>query len=118
MALAGRDFRATRRLLFGALVVGSVIVGGWWVNGIVGDDAFEPRTLVSFSFARPVGDTLLYAMLASGTKVDFGVGSVLGVILGAFAAARGSGEFRWEAPMMRARSGATSSERSSWGPGV
>ncbi|GJE79403.1 hypothetical protein CJNNKLLH_0729 [Methylorubrum thiocyanatum] len=97
-ALAGRDFRATRRLPFGALVVGSVIVGGWWVNGILGDDAFEPRTLVSFSFARPVGDTLLYAMLASGTKVDFGVGSVLGVILGAFAAARGSGEFRWEAP--------------------
>ncbi|GBU15872.1 MULTISPECIES: YeeE/YedE family protein [Methylobacterium] len=98
MALAGREFRNNRRLLFGSILIGCLIVAGWWTNGIVGFDEFETRAVGSFSFARPVGDTLLYAMLASGTKVDFGVGSVLGVLLGAFLAARGTGEFHWEAP--------------------
>ncbi|KQQ14204.1 SoxT protein, YeeE/YedE family protein [Methylobacterium sp. Leaf123] len=98
LALAGRDFRQRRRLLYGAIVIGGVIVAGWWTNGVAGYDEFETRAVGSFSFARPVGDTLLYAMLASGMTVDFGVGSVLGVLLGAFAAARSAGEFHWEAP--------------------
>jgi uncharacterized membrane protein YedE/YeeE len=98
LAFAGRDFRNNRRLLYGAIAIGCVIIAGWWTNGIAGYDEFETRAVGSFSFARPVGDALLYAMLASGMTVDFGVGSVLGVLLGAFAAARGAGEFHWEAP--------------------
>lgn len=98
VALAGRDFRHSRRLLYGAIAIGCLIVAGWWTNGIAGYDEFATRAVSSFSFARPVGDTLLYAMLASGMEVDFGVGSVLGVVLGACVAARSSGEFHWEAP--------------------
>lgn len=98
VALAGRDFRKCRRLLYGAVAIGWLIVAGWWTNGVVGYDEFATRAVGSFSFARPVGDTLLYAMLASGTKVDFSVGSVLGVLVGAFVAARSADEFHWEAP--------------------
>ncbi|MDP4024686.1 YeeE/YedE family protein [Methylobacterium sp. NEAU 140] len=98
VALTGREFRQSRRLLVGAVVIGCVIVAGWWTNGSAGFDAFETRAVGSFSFARPVGDTLLYAMLASGTTIDFGVASVFGVLLGSFAAARRAGEFHWEAP--------------------
>ncbi|MER2266007.1 YeeE/YedE family protein [Methylobacterium oxalidis] len=97
-ALVGPGLRKSRRLLYGAVAIGCLIAAGWWTNGVAGHDEFEARAVGSFSFARPVGDTLLYAMLASGMKVDFGVGSVLGVVLGAFAAARGGGEFHWEAP--------------------
>ncbi|WP_091712868.1 YeeE/YedE family protein [Methylobacterium phyllostachyos] len=98
VALTGKDFRRTQRLLIGAIAIGVVIVAGWWTNGSAGFDEFETRAVGSFSFARPVGDTLLYAMLASGTRIDFGVASVLGVVLGSFAAARAAGEFHWEAP--------------------
>ncbi len=97
-ALVGPGLRKSRRLLYGAVAIGCLIAAGWWTNGVAGHDEFEARAVGSFSFARPVGDTLLYAMLASGMKVDFCVGSVLGVVLGAFAAARGGGEFHWEAP--------------------
>jgi uncharacterized protein len=97
-ALASRAFRETRRLLVGAIAIGCVIVAGWWANGVAGFDEFETRAVGSFSFARPVGDTLLYVMLASGTKIDFGVASVFGVLLGSFASARYAGEFHWEAP--------------------
>ena len=74
------------------------IVAGWWATGAIGHDGFEDRAIASFSFARPVGDTLFYAMLASGLRVDFAVGSVLGVLCGAYLAAWGLREFRWEAP--------------------
>lgn len=98
LALAGGEFRKSHRLLYGAVAIGGIIVAGWWANGVAGYDEFETRAVGSFSFARPVGDTLLYAMLASGMTLDFGVGSVLGVLLGAFAAARRADEFHWEAP--------------------
>jgi uncharacterized membrane protein YedE/YeeE len=41
---------------------------------------------------------MLYFMLASGLQPDFPVGTVLGVIIGAFLAAKTAGQFRWEAP--------------------
>jgi uncharacterized protein len=97
-ALTSGAFRETKRLLVGAIVIGCVIVAGWWANGSAGFDEFETQAVGSFSFARPVGDTLLYAMLASGTKIDFGVASVFGVLVGSFASARQAGEFYWEAP--------------------
>ena len=37
-------------------------------------------------------------MLASGLQPDFPVGAVIGVITGAFLAAKIDGHFRWEAP--------------------
>jgi uncharacterized membrane protein YedE/YeeE len=37
-------------------------------------------------------------MLATGLRPDFPVGAVLGVLVGAFLAARSAGQFRWEAP--------------------
>lgn len=98
LALTGAGFRRTPRLIWGGLTIGLLIAAGWWANGIAGYDAFETRTVGSFSFARPVGDTLFYAMLASGLRIDFGVGSVLGVLAGAYLAACARGEFQWEAP--------------------
>ena len=97
-ALAGRDFRHAPRLLCGAAVVGSVIVAGWWVNGVLTFDAFDTRNVGAFSFVRPVGEALLYAMLSSGVSIDFGAASVVGVLVGAFVAAMVRREFRWEAP--------------------
>lgn len=86
------------RLLATGIGVGLIVVLGWWATGIAGFDAFETRRVESFSFVAPLGDTLLYFMLASGLRPDFSVGAVLGVVVGAFAAARTAGQFEWEAP--------------------
>ena len=63
---ANRDFRATREMIVGGLVIGAVIVGGWYVSGHVGFLAEDPKTLEekfvatnsgrmeSFSFVAPV----------------------------------------------------------------
>ena len=49
------------------------------------------------SFTAPVGRTLIFLMTATAGGVSFSVGSVVGVMLGAFAGSMLRGLFRWEA---------------------
>lgn len=98
LALADRAFRRSRLLIVTGAGIGSLIVVGWWITGVAGYDPLGMRRVESFSFVAPLGETLFYAMFASGVRIDFPVGAVLGVLAGAFVATRVSGEFRWEAP--------------------
>lgn len=98
LAFASPAFRSSRRMIATGVAIGALIVLGWWATGVVGQDPFELRRVESFSFVAPLGETLFYAMLASGARPDFPVGAVLGVLAGAFLAVRSTGEFRWEAP--------------------
>jgi uncharacterized membrane protein YedE/YeeE len=95
---AHAGFRKSVKPVATGVGIGLLVVLGWWATGVVGFDAFEARRVESFSFVAPLGDTLLYLMLSSGVRPDFPVGAVFGVIVGAFLAARGAGEFRWETP--------------------
>ncbi|MCC6196480.1 MAG: YeeE/YedE family protein [Burkholderiales bacterium] len=105
-----RDFRATPELILGGVVVGLVVVGGWYVSGHVGFLAEDPATLEekfvatnsgrmeSFSFVSPVAYTLELLMFWSDTTriVTFGIAGVLGMLAGSFAYALVSKSFRWE----------------------
>jgi hypothetical protein len=109
-ALTDRDFRASKEMIVGGVVIGLVIVGGWYVSGHVGYVAEDPATLEekffasnsgrmeSFSFVAPVGYTLELLMLWSDTSriVTFGIAGVLGMLAGSAAYALASRTFRWE----------------------
>ncbi|SIS49288.1 YeeE/YedE family protein [Phaeovulum vinaykumarii] len=49
------------------------------------------------SYTAPVGRTLLYLMTSTGGGLSFSVGSVAGVLIGAFTGSMLRGLFRWEA---------------------
>ncbi|PJI40374.1 YeeE/YedE family protein [Ferrovibrio sp.] len=89
-------FRAKPVLILGGGVVGLTIIGGWAVTGILGADDFEPVPLASMTFVAPVGSTLQYLMTFTGARLDFGISTVFGVILGAFLMAKADGSFRIE----------------------
>ncbi len=107
---ANRDFRATPEMIVGGLVVGAVIVGGWYVSGHVGYLAEDPATLEekffgtssgrmeSFSFVSPIGYLLELLMLWSDASrtVTFGIAGVLGMLAGSAAMALATRTFRWE----------------------
>lgn len=95
---APANISKSMRVFAPGIAVGLIVVLGWWATGIAGSDPFDARRVESFSFVAPLGETLLYLMLASGLRPDFPVGAVLGVVAGAFVAARTSGQFEWEAP--------------------
>lgn len=107
--LARPEGRSTQTLL-GGLGIGAVIVGAWWVSGVLGHVAEHPRTLEesfvatntggmeSFTFVAPIAYTLDWLILYSDSskRLSLGIVSVLGVIAGSAAAALASGRFRWE----------------------
>ena len=97
-ACAHAGFLRSVRSVATGVAVGVIVVLGWWATGVAGFDSFETRRVESFSFVAPLGETLLYLMLASGLRPDFPDGAVLGVVVGAFLATKTAGEFRWEAP--------------------
>jgi uncharacterized membrane protein YedE/YeeE len=83
-------------LIWGALV-GLAIVSGWAGTQWALDARFTGLPVHSHSFTAPLGETLLFLMTSSGGGLGFGVGSVLGVLAGAFVGSLIKGHFRWEA---------------------
>ncbi|MGD9924750.1 MAG: YeeE/YedE family protein [Pseudorhodoplanes sp.] len=97
-AFAHRGFRATPRFAITGVLIGLIVVGGWWATGIVGYDSFDTRRIESFTFVGPLGETLLYGMLSTALSVDFPIGAVIGFVAGAYMAAVTDGTFRWQIP--------------------
>jgi uncharacterized membrane protein YedE/YeeE len=97
-AFAHRGFRASPRFAATGLLIGLIVVGGWWATGIAGYDSFDTRRIESFTFVGPVGETLLYGMLSTALSIDFPIGAVLGFVVGAYVAAVSDGSFRWQIP--------------------
>ncbi len=90
------EFRASRRNIAAGAIIGAMIPVAWYATGVIGYDDFEPTPLASFTFVNPVGESLQYLMTFTGSTINFGIGTVGGVIVGAFLAARLNGEFRIE----------------------
>jgi hypothetical protein len=92
------------------VVTGLVVVGGWYVSGVVGFVEEHPETLQeafiatntgrmeSFSFVSPMAYTLEYLMLWTDKSkiVTYGIASGFGVIAGSAAYALATRKFRWE----------------------
>jgi uncharacterized membrane protein YedE/YeeE len=104
------EFRATREYVIGGLIVGAVVVGGWYVSGHIGHLAEIRRRSrkrfvatnsgrpESYSFVAPVAYLLeLLIFWTDQSKImTFGVAGVLGMIVGAAAMAIATKTFRWE----------------------
>jgi uncharacterized membrane protein YedE/YeeE len=109
-AYASKEFRSSFDYTLGGVATGLVVVGGWYVSGVVGYVAEDPQTLQeafvatntgrmeSFSFVSPMAYTLEYLMFWTDKSkiVTYGIASALGVIAGSAAYALATRTFRWE----------------------
>jgi len=105
-----REFRASFDYTLGGVVTGLVVVGGWYVSGVLGRVAEDPNTLQeafvatntgrmeSFSFVSPLAYTLEYLMFWTDKSrvITYGIASAAGVIAGSAAYALATRTFRWE----------------------
>ncbi len=107
--LKDREFRANGGYLAGGVVVGLIVVAGWYVTAHVGyrenPDTLEmtffgtnTRAAESVSFVAPLAYTLELLMLWTDKSltITFGIMAALGVVAGSFAYAVASRSFRWE----------------------
>ncbi|MFG6582990.1 YeeE/YedE family protein [Sulfitobacter sp. 1A12779] len=97
LMLSARSFRRDLRKVVWGAVAGLAITSGWAGTAWLAQTGFGAQTLMSHSYAAPVGETLLYAMQGSVRPLSFGIGSVAGVWVGAFLGSLWQGHFRWEA---------------------
>jgi hypothetical protein len=86
-ALSHAPFRHAKGLIAAGVAIGLLIPAGWFVTGFLGADPFNPAPVASATFVAPVADTLQYAMLSTGSTLDFGIVVVVGVVTGSFATA-------------------------------
>jgi uncharacterized membrane protein YedE/YeeE len=108
--LASRDFRAAHEMVVGGILIGAVIVGGWYVTGHLGYVAEDPATLEekfvatnsgraeSFSYTAPIAYLLelLIFWTDQSRLLTFGIAGVLGMLVGSAGMAIATGTFRWE----------------------
>lgn len=97
IALSNARFRTDRRAVIWALVVALATTTGWAGMQYIHDTGFDGLPVVGHTFSAPIGEATLYAMTSSARSLSFGIGSVAGVWLGAFAGSLIKGHFRWEA---------------------
>jgi uncharacterized membrane protein YedE/YeeE len=108
-AFADKRFRANATQWSAGLVIGAIVVAGWYLTGHLGFGenpetlenvyfATNTRTLESMSFVAPTAYTLELLMLWTdkSLRVTFGIATALGVIAGSLAWALASKTFRWE----------------------
>ncbi|MDH5571117.1 MAG: YeeE/YedE family protein [Gammaproteobacteria bacterium] len=118
------EFRSSVDNILAGLIVGLVVLGGWYITGGLASISTDTETMSwtqyasaeswdmlqdnpdarpkdvgvqSFTFINPIGQTLRYAVNGfQKAFVTFGIMSVLGVVLGSFMWAMASSSFRAE----------------------
>ena len=107
---ASREFRNSREMIVGGVLIGAVIVGGWYVSGHLGYVPEDPQTLEerfvatnsgrmeSYSFVAPTAYLLELLMLWTDQSrvLTFGIAGVLGMLAGSAVTALVTRTFRWE----------------------
>jgi uncharacterized membrane protein YedE/YeeE len=107
---ASAEFRKSPEMIVAGVVIGLVVVAGWYLSGHLGYVAEDPKTLEekfyatntgrmeSFSFVAPAAYLLELLMLWTDASrvLTFGICAALGMIVGAGAMALATRSFRWE----------------------
>ena len=94
---SSRRYRGEWGLIAAGAVIGLVVAFGWWATSFASRHSFDVVQIEAGSFVVPVADTLLHAIIFTGVVPDYGVGLVVGVVVGAAACALRRRDIRWEA---------------------
>lgn len=90
------EFRASPVHVLSGLGIGLCAVAGWALTGLAFDDlADRPTAPISLTYVRPAGDAIEWLQrYTAGPIPGFGVATVFGALIGAFATAMAMGRFR------------------------
>ncbi|SMX42895.1 YeeE/YedE family protein [Actibacterium lipolyticum] len=96
-ALSYAPLRASVRQVTWGVAAGLSVSFALWGTSMLHGLSFGEIPVEGHSFTAPLGRTLLWLMTASSGGLGFAVGSVAGVLAGAFVGSTIKGHFRWEA---------------------
>lgn len=91
------EFRKSPYSLLSGIAVGLAVAGGFAATGILGNDEFDPQRVESLTYVLPPGEMIQYLLTFTGAEIDFGIGAMIGTILGAWITSATRARFRLEA---------------------
>jgi uncharacterized membrane protein YedE/YeeE len=94
LVVSKRNGISVSRLVF-ASGVGFAVAVGWVLTYSLAQVAFEPQTVTSATFSGPSANTLMF-FLTPSPVLEFDIGLIPGVFIGAFLSASLTGQFRFE----------------------
>lgn len=97
LGLSHPHLRSAPRTVAWGVVVGLTIAFAFISTSILRMGTFDAIPVEGFTFTAPLGRTILYLMTSSAGGLNFAVGTVVGVVVGAALAAFWRRRFRWEA---------------------
>tara|TARA_R110000751_G_scaffold172928_3_gene279328 strand:+ start:37987 stop:39075 length:1089 start_codon:yes stop_codon:yes gene_type:complete len=90
-------FRGDYGKIVAGCVIGLCIAAGWLITSLYSQILFVPVQLQAGSFVAPLADTMMQIVAVTNELPDYGVGLVVGVLVGAALAAWQADDVRWEA---------------------
>lgn len=103
---ASKEFRASFDNILAGVVIGLVVVAGWYVTGKIGltENEFmeisyvgtDSKLAESMTFIGPLGYTMDLWAYWRDKHVTFGVATVFGIVIGSFIYSVFNRSFRWE----------------------
>jgi len=91
------EFWKSKRYFVSGCIIGLTITFGWFATGYLGQDEFDPQTVVSIGFVGSLSNGLVYLMTYSGATINFSIATVGGVIIGSLIGSLIKKEFKIEA---------------------
>jgi hypothetical protein len=83
-----KEFRQSYRDIIVGIVIGGMVILGWYTLGILSYDEFDPLAPVSISFVAPSSNIIKYLTIYNATTYNtvvlFGMMTLLGMIIGSF----------------------------------
>lgn len=95
--LSHGPLRAEPRRIAWSAAAGLAIAAALWGTSVLNRVSLGAVEVEGHTFTAPLGRTLMWLMTSSAGGLSFSVGSVLGVLIGAWFGSRRKGTFRWEA---------------------
>lgn len=94
--LKDQAFRSEINKVISGVLIGLVITFGWIVTSTISEASFDPVQIESSSFIAPVSDFFMQISVITDATPDYGVGMVIGVVIGAALAAYKGNNIQWE----------------------
>ncbi|MFK8083649.1 MAG: YeeE/YedE family protein, partial [Granulosicoccus sp.] len=91
------QFRTSRAGIISGSLIGICVALGWLCTSQLGDYLYRPVQVESASFVLPPGQLVQVFTLGNSEIADYGVGLIVGVILGSLIVALRQHDARWEA---------------------
>lgn len=87
-----------KNMVFAGLVIGALVVAGWYITGVLAQDEFDPTKPSGITVSGPLARFGYILIAAKFPALSFAISFVIGIAVTVFVFSLATGRFKFEAP--------------------